>query len=42
MRVNRPKDSLTIDTNQPHDIVQLPHALGKGNITGREKLEPTV
>ena len=42
MRVNGPKDSLAIDTNHPHDIVQLSHALGKGSITGREKLEPTV
>ena len=41
MRVNGPKDSLTVHTNQPHDIVQLSHALGKGRITGREKLEPT-
>ena len=37
MRVNGPKDSLTIHTNQPHVIVQLPHVLGNGSITGREK-----
>ena len=35
MRVNGPKDSLTTRTNQPHDIVQLSHALGKGRITAR-------
>ena len=33
MRVNGPKDSLTTHTNQPHVIVQLSHALGKGSIT---------
>ena len=39
---NGSKDSLSLYTNWPHVIVQLPHALGKGNITGREKLEPMV
>ena len=42
MRENGSEDLLTIHINWLHVIVQLPHALGKGNITRREKLEPMV
>ena len=39
MRGNRSKDSFTKHSNQPHVTVQLPHALGKGNITGRKTIK---
>ena len=36
---NGSEDSLTIHINWLHVIVQLPHALGKGNITGRKTIK---